>query len=318
EPLVVLRRCPSNYTSSDSTASAADTLRTDGLAAAPKGDAAGMELCCAAAAGRADMIRRLIADGANVNAKDYDGRGALHIAAAYGHQDIVQELLDLNADVRHRDNFGNTPLSSAVSQQQEEVATMLLKALQEGRGDPGDKGRPVKAEGMHAGTLPLPGQIEGMFARQTSGCTVNWMIQENEVKFGPVISKTLKSAIHTAEWRGIKVVAKTLLTRKSWHESAEQADEEDITKEVLREIGILSTMRHPDLVMFLGACIYSTRPFLISEYMEGGDLERHFCTKSAQRGCPWRPDMRLFLRWSSAVARALCFLHNCSSPIIHR
>jgi len=305
------KRRPSN----DSTASP-DTPGT--VAAVPVRRVSGMQLCCAAAAGNAEMLRSLIADGANVNAKDYDGRGALHIAAAYGHQDIVQELLDLNADVRHRDNFGNTPLSSAVSQQQEEVATMLLKALQEGRGDPGDKGRPVNAEGMHAGALPLPGQIEGMFARQTSGCTVNWMIQENEVKFGPVISKTLKSAIHTAEWRGIKVVAKTLLRKRSWDGSAEEADDGDITKEVLREIGILSTMRHPDLVMFLGACLYSSQPFLISEYMEGGDLDRYYSMKSSQRGYPYRPDMSLFLRWSSAVARALCFLHNCSSPIIHR
>ncbi|CAK0888322.1 unnamed protein product [Prorocentrum cordatum] len=240
------------------------TPRLGGAKAELRADAAGMRLCCAAAAGDARVLFRLIADGVHVDAKDYDGRTALHIAAAYGHQDIVQGLLDLGADARHKDNFGNTPLSSAVGHQQEEVAAVLMKALQQRRGGWRDE-HPAEDIG-----LDLPGQVEGKFARQTSS---GWMIEEREVKLGPVISKTLKSAIHTAEWRGIKVVAKTLL-KKSSHESAWQADDGDITKEVLREIGILSTMRHPDLVMFLGACIDSAQPFLISEFMEGGDLDR--------------------------------------------
>ncbi|CAK0826695.1 unnamed protein product, partial [Prorocentrum cordatum] len=293
------KRRPSN----DSTASP-DTPGT--VAAVPVRRVSGMQLCCAAAAGNAEMLRSLIADGANVNAKDYDGRIALHVAAAYGHHGIVQDLLGLRADVRHRDHFGSTPLSSAVSQQHEEVAATLLKALQQGRAGSDDKKDPV--EGMCSSALP--GQVEEVCPRQANGCTMNWMIQEKEVKFGPMLSKTLKSAIHTAEWRGMKVVAKTLLNV--------QADDGDLTKEVLREIGILSTLRHPDLVMFLGACIYSPQPFLISEYMEGGDLDLYYSMKASQRGSPYRPHMSLFLRWSSAVARALCFLHNCSPPIVHR
>jgi serine/threonine protein kinase len=276
-----------------------------------KADAVGLQLCCAAAAGNAEILRRLIADGAHINAVDYDGRVALHVAAAYGHHDLVKDLLDLKADVRHRDNFGNTALSCAVSQQHEEVATVLLKALQEYGGSSGDKKAPVNDIAS-----ALPGQVGG-FARATSASTMNWMIQEKEVKFGPVISKTLKSAIHMAEWRGIKVVAKTLL-KQNWREGTAPEEEGLDIKEVLHEISILSTMRHPDLVMFLGACIYSARPFLISEFMEGGDLDRYYIMKACQRGSPYRPDVSLFLRWSSAVARALCFLHNCSSPIIHR
>ncbi|CAK0878587.1 unnamed protein product [Prorocentrum cordatum] len=276
-----------------------------------KADSAGLQLCCAAAAGDAEAVRRLIADGARVNATDYDGRIALNVAAAYGHHDLVRDLLGLKADVRHRDNFGNTALSSAISQQHEEVATLLLKALQEGSGGSGEKTSSVGDT-----SFALPGQVGG-FARVTSASTMNWMIQEKEVKFGPVIAKTLKSAVHVAEWRGIKVVAKTLLKYNGGEGAAPEEEGIDI-REVLHEISILSTMRHPDLVMFLGACIYSAQPFLISEFMEGGDLDRYYDRKACQRGCPYRPDVRLFLRWASAVARALCFLHNCSSPIIHR
>lgn len=48
------------------------------------------ELCTAAAQGNAELIRRYIKAGINVNAADYDKRTALHIAAAEGNLDVVR------------------------------------------------------------------------------------------------------------------------------------------------------------------------------------------------------------------------------------
>ena len=40
---------------------------------------------------------------------------------------------------------------------------------------------------------------------------------------------------------------------------------------------LLSSLRHPDLVMFLGACLEPEEPlWCISEYLPEGDLERYF------------------------------------------
>jgi len=259
---------------------------------------AGMRMCCAAAADNAPIIRQLVAGGISINAADYDGRAALHVAALYGHCGLARELLALRADVNCKDHFGSTALSAAVSHNQEEVAAVLLKARQD-RGD-----------GRLAATPTLTGQRDSGLA--------NWMIQEKEVQFGPVLSTTLKSAIHVAEWRGMKVVAKTLLTLRCSKDSLSSGEDGIETKEVLHEIGLLSTMRHPDLVMFLGACIDNPQPFFIMEFMEGGDLERHFMQKTRQLGRRYKPNIGRFLKWSSAVARALCFLHNCSAPVIHR
>lgn len=47
------------------------------------------ELCTAAAQGNAELIRRYIKAGINVNAADYDKRTALHIAAAEGNLEVV-------------------------------------------------------------------------------------------------------------------------------------------------------------------------------------------------------------------------------------
>jgi len=58
--------------------------------------------------------------------------------------------------------------------------------------------------------------------------------------------------------------------------------------------------------------------FFLTEFMEGGDLERFYIKKSRQKGHPYRPSWQIFLKWASAIARALSFLHNCIQPVIHR
>ena len=53
--------------------------------------------------------------------------------------------------------------------------------------------------------------------------------------------------------------------------------EDDFTEELLHEIELLSSLRHPDLVMFLGACLEPSEAlWCISEYLPEGDLERYF------------------------------------------
>jgi len=81
---------------------------------------------------------------------------------------------------------------------------------------------------------------------------------------------------------------------------------------------LLSTLRHPDLVMFLGACVDHQPPLVLSEFMEGGDLERYYMARAKKLGNFYRPPIPQLLTWSSAVARALAFLHGCTRPIVHR
>ncbi|CAK0797236.1 unnamed protein product, partial [Prorocentrum cordatum] len=40
--------------------------------------------------------------------------------------------------------------------------------------------------------------------------------------------------------------------------------------------------------------------------------------KWAKSGHPYRPPLALFLKWTGSVARALCFLHQRTPPVIHR
>ncbi|CAE7614190.1 unnamed protein product, partial [Symbiodinium natans] len=154
------------------------------------------------------------------------------------------------------------------------------------------------------------------------------------------LSRTLKSALYLATWKGTEVVMKCVEVPDSFDRTDEpkrktskehfdptasralHASEvnQDLLEELLHEIELLSSLRHPDLVLFIGACLDKDSPVMcITEYMPGGDLERHFMAMRRKHQTNiWRPAFKQILDWSLAVARALSFLHTRDEPIIHR
>ena len=90
--------------------------------------------------------------------------------------------------------------------------------------------------------------------------------------------------------------------------------------DLINEISVLSRLRHPNLVMFLGACTVKEPLIIISEYLSGGNLEDYLIKKrkGGAKGKPWMPPPKQVLSWSTELARALCFLHGCNPVIIHR
>jgi ankyrin repeat protein len=69
----------------------------------------------ATAFGQTDVVNMLLTAGANVNAGTGNRKTALHIAAASGKTDIVKALLDAGARVDVADQDGNAPLHIAVA-----------------------------------------------------------------------------------------------------------------------------------------------------------------------------------------------------------
>lgn len=143
--------------------------------------------------------------------------------------------------------------------------------------------------------------------RHKGGGDWKFEIRRQDIIFEKELNTTLKNTISLGRWNGTQVVVKSSL-----------GDGNDFTEELLHEIEVLSSLRHPDLVMFLGACLEDQQISCVTEYLSGGDLERYYMKMQRQHETLWQPGLQQVVQWSSAVARALAFLHNRRVPILHR
>ncbi len=82
----------------------------------------------AASYGHTEIIKELIAAGADVNVKNNDGETALMSAAIGGRTEVVKILIIAKADVNAQDNKGETALIEAAYCGHTEVVKMLLRA----------------------------------------------------------------------------------------------------------------------------------------------------------------------------------------------
>ncbi|KAK9078023.1 hypothetical protein SSX86_002080 [Deinandra increscens subsp. villosa] len=85
------------------------------------------------------------------------------------------------------------------------------------------------------------------------------------------------------------------------------------TKQFQQELDVLSRIRHPHLLILIGACV--DHGSLVYEYMENGSLDARLFRKNETPPIPWFDRFRI--TWE--VASALLFLHNAKpESIVHR
>ena len=94
----------------------------------------------AARVGHIKAVKRNLASGTDVNAKDEGGVTPLQHAAYWGHKEIAELLISQGADVNAKDDGGRTPLDWTISNNHPEVADLLRK-------HGGKTGEELKAEG---------------------------------------------------------------------------------------------------------------------------------------------------------------------------
>lgn len=261
-------------------------------------------LCSAAATANTAQIQKLLESRGNPSAGDYDGRTALHVACSHKNAEVVRLLLKAKASYTAHDIFGRTPVDEALHHNDPDV----LKEL------------------FQAGASVLDGDgtaSHDVQVLRSMAATEHWLIPSEEVKFDKCLSTTIKSAVYIANWRGLKVVAKTVKDVKSSRLNLQNAEADSTAivarHELMHEMRTLSTLRHPDLVLFLGASLDGDTSFFLTEYMEGGDVENYMRNQRKKTGKDdFKPPAQVGLQWCLSMARALAFLHGCTRPIIHR
>lgn len=167
----------------------------------------------------------------------------------------------------------------------------------------------------------------------------SWEIKLQDLQVLKKIGSGAYGEVLRAKWKGTDVVVKCLFnygrqlgSRHTFKLSGEKTtvhghigDKESLGShletqsvggltELVREINILASLRHPNIVLFLGACQASPDFFLVTEFCPRGSLEHVLYSNGAVH----KLDLRLRIHMALDIAKGMNFLHSARPPIIHR
>ncbi|KAG8059463.1 hypothetical protein GUJ93_ZPchr0002g23247 [Zizania palustris] len=128
-------------------------------------------------------------------------------------------------------------------------------------------------------------------------------IQWEEITIGERIGLGSFGEVYRGEWHGTEVAVKKFL---------QQDFSSDALEEFRTEVRIMKRLRHPNVVLFMGAITRAPNLSIVTEFLPRGSLFRLIHRPNNQL------DERRCLRMALDVARGMNYLHNCTPVIVHR
>ncbi|TKW37037.1 hypothetical protein SEVIR_1G021400v4 [Setaria viridis] len=130
-----------------------------------------------------------------------------------------------------------------------------------------------------------------------------WCIEFSEITVGIRVGVGFFGEVFRGLWNGTDVAIKVFL-------------EQDLTPENMKdfcnEISILSRVRHPNVILFLGACMKPPHLSLVTEYMELGSLYSLIHSKTHKIKLHWKRRLKML----RDICRGLMCMHRLK--IVHR
>ncbi|XAR50793.1 Non-specific serine/threonine protein kinase [Bertholletia excelsa] len=130
-----------------------------------------------------------------------------------------------------------------------------------------------------------------------------WNIDYSELTVGTRVGIGFFGEVFRGIWNGTDVAIKVFL-------------EQDLTAENMEdfcnEISILSRLRHPNVILFLGACTKPPRLSMVTEYMEMGSLYYLIHLSGQKKKLSWRKRLKML----RDICRGLMCIHRMK--IVHR
>ncbi|KAL3839763.1 hypothetical protein ACJIZ3_024354 [Penstemon smallii] len=111
--------------------------------------------------------------------------------------------------------------------------------------------------------------------------------------------------VHRAEWNGCEVAVKILMG---------QDLHADQFEEFLQEVSIMKSLRHPNIVLFMGVVTEPPNLSIVTEYLSRGSLFRLLHKTGAKEAL----DERRRLSMAYDIAKGMNYLHKHNPPIVHR
>lgn len=154
----------------------------------------------------------------------------------------------------------------------------------------------------------LPSQVQ----HDVDGLTqIGW----NQLEVIRRIGSGSYGEVHLARWLSTEVAVKVWYTARAESAGRDSEAEQDLIKQITRELSFLSKARHPNIVLLIGVC---PNPLaVIQEYCQRGSLydvlRRHANGRDAST-LYWRIRVGMALN----AATGMAFLHGRDPPVIHR
>nr|GLL34675.1 serine/threonine-protein kinase EDR1-like isoform X1 [Ipomoea trifida] len=130
-----------------------------------------------------------------------------------------------------------------------------------------------------------------------------WNINFSELTVGSRVGLGFFGEVFRGFWNGTEVAIKVFL-------------EQDLTAENMEdfcnEISILSRLRHPNVILFLGACTKPPHLSMVTEYMEMGSLYYLIHLSGQKKLLSWRRRLKMLCD----ICRGLMCIHRMK--IVHR
>ncbi|AVL95162.1 putative serine/threonine protein kinase receptor [Moumouvirus australiensis] len=137
----------------------------------------------------------------------------------------------------------------------------------------------------------------------TTANMCRWVIDYKEIQIGKQIGQGSYGTVYSGKWKGVEVAVKKFVKQKL---------SEKQMLDFRAEVALLSELSHPNIVVFIGACLMKPDICIITEYMKNGSLRD--VLKNNQNRLGFSKKIKMLLD----AANGINYLHTSQPIIVHR
>ncbi|GFP88128.1 serine/threonine-protein kinase ctr1 [Phtheirospermum japonicum] len=180
---------------------------------------------------------------------------------------------------------------------------------------PGPRGNMNKVMRFSEGDLLVSSKSSGELAFDVEELNIPW----NDIVLKERIGTGSFGTVLRADWNGFDVNNLNLKRDNTFQDVAvkilmEQDFHGERFKEFLREVAIMKRLRHPNIVLFMGAVTEPPNLSIVTEYLSRGSLYGLLRKHNTREVL----DEKRRLSMAYDVANGMNYLHNHNPPIVHR
>ncbi|KAK9668190.1 hypothetical protein RND81_13G040400 [Saponaria officinalis] len=161
----------------------------------------------------------------------------------------------------------------------------------------------VSEQQAGAKTLPSSGESQASSSSSESNSIADFDIRWEDLHLAEEVGQGSYAVVYHGLWNGSDVAIKVYFGK--------DYDEKTLLG-YKKEISIMRKLRHPNVLLFMGACYSQERLAIVTEFLPRGSLFK-ILHKNNQI-----LDIRRRLRMALDVARGMNYLHRRNPPIVHR